>query len=410
MVTSSSAAGYLILPKLAEGDHDITVGFPKREFPEEQFHVSVGNENEGFLLKNFDDKGWGLFNLQSFAIVMGNSTNGQSAPSRELENDPFSQMLANVVKDSTLLEKNTIVPDEKEKVAINDSVTKEAVPTLTSADKRDITGNDVKPLAKKDSSKINRTLLNENNNGVEMIYVDNTPPGSDTIRVFIPSQTEAEIKKEQELAIAEKEQKVDVVAVESAPAANLVSADSSLPSAKAEKSTKPTAEKVNKEQVAEEVVPVQKNSQLVQSGIHEKEKSTVVSDEPLNVIENTTTEPKIKDTDVTKDHPKVVTSSFTNSDCSDFATDDDFIKLRKKMAGEMNKEDMIRAAKKLLQSKCFSTEQIKNLSFLFANDQGKYEFFTAAYPFTSDSNLYSTLQSQLRDPYYVNRFKAMLHK
>ena len=80
------------------------------------------------------------------------------------------------------------------------------------------------------------------------------------------------------------------------------------------------------------------------------------------------------------------------------------------MAGENSDENMIKIAKKYFRSQCFSTEQIKNLSFLFLNDEGKYQFFDAAYAFTSDSSQYHNLQAQLKDPYYVNRFKAMIHK
>ena len=65
--------------------------------------------------------------------------------------------------------------------------------------------------------------------------------------------------------------------------------------------------------------------------------------------------------------PKVVTSSKVNSDCKSFANDGDFLRLRKKMASENNNDDMIRIAKKVFRTRCFSTEQIKNLSFLFLN-------------------------------------------
>src|SRR5436853_6412102 len=37
-VISSSPAGYLILSKLPDGEFDLGVGFPKKEFPEENFH------------------------------------------------------------------------------------------------------------------------------------------------------------------------------------------------------------------------------------------------------------------------------------------------------------------------------------------------------------------------------------
>ena len=106
----------------------------------------------------------------------------------------------------------------------------------------------------------------------------------------------------------------------------------------------------------------------------------------------------------------VVKSGMINSDCKNFATDEDFLKVRKKMVAENTDEDMIKAAKKIFKTKCFTTEQIKNLSVLFLKDDGKYLFFDAAYPFVSDSEMYPTLQSQLSDDYYITRFKAMIHK
>ena len=53
----------------------------------------------------------------------------------------------------------------------------------------------------------------------------------------------------------------------------------------------------------------------------------------------------------------------------------------KKMASENNPEDMIKVAKKYFKVKCYGTEQIKDLSYLFLTDKGKYMFFDAAYPF-----------------------------
>ncbi len=80
------------------------------------------------------------------------------------------------------------------------------------------------------------------------------------------------------------------------------------------------------------------------------------------------------------------------------------------MASENHDDQMIKIAKKYFHAKCFSTEQIKNLSFLFLSNEGKYRFFDVAYPFSADSEQYKTLQSQLTDSYYINRFKAMIHK
>jgi hypothetical protein len=78
------------------------------------------------------------------------------------------------------------------------------------------------------------------------------------------------------------------------------------------------------------------------------------------------------------------------------------------MAALNGNEEMIDAAKKYFKGVCFSTAQIKNLSTLFLDDAGKYSFFDAAYKYVSDIENFASLQSELKDPYYINRFKAML--
>jgi len=94
--------------------------------------------------------------------------------------------------------------------------------------------------------------------------------------------------------------------------------------------------------------------------------------------------------------------------CAVVAAESDFYKLRKNMAAETNDEAMIAVAKKYLKSKCFSSLQIKNLSTLFLDDSGKYKFFDAAYEYVSDQDKFAELVSELKDEYYINRFKAML--
>jgi hypothetical protein len=55
-VVSSSPEGYVILPNLVDNTYEMVVGFPKNEFPEEKFTVTVDKRNEGFLIKNFGEK------------------------------------------------------------------------------------------------------------------------------------------------------------------------------------------------------------------------------------------------------------------------------------------------------------------------------------------------------------------
>ena len=169
-VISSSSAGYLILPKLIDGDYQLSVGFPKREFPEENFQLSVANKNEGFLLKNFDAKGWGLFNLQSFEVVMGSNTNTAEPVAKNLQNDSFSKMLANVVKDSSILQKNEPLKE---------------VPVIAKVDSTVAVAEKTEPSLFSPATKL---LSKKSNDGMEMIYIDSNQSRNDTIRIFIPAE------------------------------------------------------------------------------------------------------------------------------------------------------------------------------------------------------------------------------
>ncbi len=78
------------------------------------------------------------------------------------------------------------------------------------------------------------------------------------------------------------------------------------------------------------------------------------------------------------------------------------------MAAESSDDGMVDEAKKIFKSKCFTTAQLKNLSTLFLNDAGKYKFLDMAYTYVSDQENFSSLSAELKDEYYINRFKAML--
>jgi hypothetical protein len=107
--------------------------------------------------------------------------------------------------------------------------------------------------------------------------------------------------------------------------------------------------------------------------------------------------------------PRQTIPATANSNCKGVASDDDFLKLRKKMADANSDADMLIDAKKVFQQKCFTTDQIKNLSVLFLKDEGKYNFFDAAYPYTIDGN-FNLLQNQLTDNYYISRFRVMVRQ
>ena len=51
---SSSEYGHVILSKLADSTHHISIGFPKKAFPEQIFTISINKKDAGYQLKPFE--------------------------------------------------------------------------------------------------------------------------------------------------------------------------------------------------------------------------------------------------------------------------------------------------------------------------------------------------------------------
>jgi hypothetical protein len=333
-LVSSSAAGYLIVSKLTTGDYPVTVGFPKDQWPQQTFNITIADKDIGYLLKNFGEKGWGLYNMQTMEISM----NGKPATKQKAiteNDDAFASTLSGATNADISVKKTQVKTETPEK------------PIQTEVVKP------VKNVSKKAISKVEKIKTANDEDGKSMVYVINTNDRLDTVTVFIPYQlakpkVEEKVKEPAKQAVVKKDTK-------------FLDIEMTNPNTK-------TDEPVN-EPVKTEVAAVKQ------------------------------TEPK-----KFMDKPTVT----FNSDCRAFATDDDFFKTRKKMVAEDSDDAMIEAARKMFKTKCYTVEQVKNLSLLFLNDNGKYNFFDAAYPHTSDSQNFIGLQSELKDDYYIKRFKAML--
>ena len=107
-ILSSSSEGYVILPNITNGVYKIKVGFPQNEYPEESFTVSVDNNNEGYLIKHFEEKGLQLFNMETLALISGDRDTTYKTVATTKDNNAFTKMLANVVQDSTILQNHEV--------------------------------------------------------------------------------------------------------------------------------------------------------------------------------------------------------------------------------------------------------------------------------------------------------------
>ncbi len=502
-IYSSSSSGYLVLSKLKSGTYILKIGFPKNEWSEQNISCSIDQKDLGYLLKNFGEKGWGLFNLQTLDVVMANAEEKKVTVAVETKNDEFSNLLSNVVNDPTIKQVDVVqqAPTPPPSAPVKEIVIEQPVTTAGS------TGNSVNSdtVSASDQlteipsrSAVRKLLMNTNADGVDMVFIDVSEGNVDTVRVFIPKSAKQKSFVKQEDAVKDQPliEMTESVATDPAtgkkkdeikpgakendepkvqdqkfidmelPArpketdAGTVKKTNGLQNAVIEmKVDKAVPLQENKEKI-DENKPVQQSKGMENAVIEMKEvkadtsieiKGKPIEEKPVNQsngLENAVIEIKVDKVEPVPENkvkqveekpvqqldseiaaanhakeskseslpkkkanqPEIILkkTAMINSDCKNFATDDDFMKLRKKMAAEESDEDMVAQAKKYFKTKCFTVEQVKNLSVLFLKDAGKYAFFDMSYPFVSDSHNFDSLQSELIDPYYLNRFQAMI--
>ncbi len=401
-IHSSTASGYLILPKLVDSSYNFTVGFPQNKWPDQQFEVAVKAKDHGYLLKNFGEKGWGLFDLQTLSVQMSAAaTPKTSILTEKIEVSPFTEILSKAADDPTLKERpvvaktaekkpeekviakapekqpvaetvkeQPVVVTEKAPVVVNTTAanTEAAVVKTPEAEKPVVAEPqatavvEVKTEEKYQQSVVKLNSEYASSEGVGIVYIDEHANGlKDTINILIPSPRPA---VSQAQPVKEEKRFLDI---------------SSAPD------TQQTVTPVVKEEVAK---PVAVEAELA--------KTTPAETKEVETRPTETKSTAIK--------PAV---AKTNS-CKEIAQESDFLKLRKKMAAETDDDDMVDQARKYFKTKCFTTAQIKNLGALFLDDLGKYKFFDMSYVFVADMENFASLQSELKGEYYVNRFKSML--
>ena len=423
-IQSSTASGYIILAKLVDSTYNFSIGFPQNKWPEQNFSVAIGKKDHGYLLKNFNEKGWGLFDLQTLAVQMaiGGKANIEEKPKLDNKDvSAFTEILSKAADDPSLKEKPVLpkIEERKTDVAVQEVIKKEEP-------KAEIKNDPVvaKPIEV-----------------VETVIVKNEESKTEGKEVVIPKpvQTnEQPVAKKEEVKIEAKEQ----VAVK--PVEILDQPIVKQEESKVELKEQPPATQVEEEKiVTTELYKVSQVKKWSESSTTEgfglvfiddydngmKDTIRLVIPNPKPVVAIIKEEPKEekKFLDINTAKPELsavpeenkvtevvavvelpVEKGVLKNSCNAVATESDFFKLRKRMAAAENDDAMIAEAKKVFKTKCFNTAQVKNLSTLFLNDEGKYNFFDAAYKYVSDMESFHSLQVEMKDEYYTTRFKAML--
>ena len=396
-IYSSASSGYLILSHLRDSTYDFSVGFPGKNVVEQRFNVKLSGKDHGYLLKNFENKGWGLFDLQTMGVMMSNS-NVQTAVENKgpvkKDESAFTQILAKASDDSTLLEKPDLpkVKEEKKTEVAKQEVKSPVVNEVTNQPglKTETVKPDLKPVvaieAAKQPEKTSEVITEKKTEPVVDKPTENKAVEQSSVQLKEQEQGKVEEKAQVDPPVYKKSEVLRKSESSTTEGFGVTYIDEQSDGARDTIKIlipQPKAEvQVEKTEVKEE-----KKFLDISTDTNKQETPVSVATDPK------TTKPEV---------------AVKKNSCPSLANENDFFKLRKKMAGEAGDAAMVNEAVKIFKTKCFTTEQIKNLSTLFLKDDGKYKFFDAAYLSVSDLENFPALQNELKEEYYLNRFKAML--
>jgi hypothetical protein len=376
-VYNSTPSGYLILPKLIDSTYNYEIGLAGKDVSL-AFTTAMDKKDHGYLVKNFGEKGWGLFDLQTQQVQMpvNKKTAYEENQVPDATVNAFTELLSRAADDPSLKFSPVVVIEEKKIEPIRPviiEVKKDTVQTETFTANKIDTAKTVeqKPADKPTvvvkqppykKSEVTRIAENNVADGVEIVFADKQTDKTDTITIIIDQP----------------------------------------------KSTVKTEEPLPEEKADKKFLDIASDSTRVDTAKNEiKSVDKTIKDSPKNTTDSTKTtiaQSLKKIWPFNKDKA----NSGDNKSCEIVADDNDFLKLRRKMAGRTNDDGMIEEAKKYFKTKCFTTEQTRNLSTMFLSNAGKVNFFEAAYPTTSDKVNFPSLQSELKDEFYINRFQAIL--
>jgi len=438
-VYSSTATGYVIVPKLISGQYNLTIAFGGNTTPNQDFAITLNQDDAGYSLKDFPGKGWGLFNLQSFSVAMSQ----QAVLSTSTQMSPFQSVGTNA-NNKAEPAINIFQPDVNQPVVTNSATKTQpsnpAKPALVVpvTEKPEVPGEI--PISTAPAPAANFVTTPADNPGPVTTQFK-TPPNSNTAPPLQqPPQTE--------LVVAQTAAEPFIVSnpSHSSTVANALKNVNKISELKGSEAyyityvdytttapdtinllipTSPTEALVAIAKPANEpkflelspTVTAEKAVVAVQSDLGSASQAPPVTNTnlpqpaPVNVLANqnlASVALPVTNTAPQPAAPVSATATSTTNKCSTMATYNDFLQLRKRMAAAADDDGMIAEARNTFKTMCFTTNQVKNLAYLFLTDDGKYRFFDSSYSYIVDREAFSTLSQLISELYYLNRFKAML--
>lgn len=361
---SSSAFGHLVIPKLSDSTYILYVGFPRNQVPEQEFSISLNGKDRGFDLKVENTNHLVLFDWQKAELI---KSRNPPVPAQEVSytiqrrTDSYAVLMAGVVNDSLVLV-SIQKPDQPEAVS---SVSKASTDTTLSP--------------------------------------ESSEPAS-TVAIAADNTTSSRIETEKPEPILKDTLAIDQKPAETVPSSTVVDNSNKMPN--------PVTIRLYSERTG----PEEKKLIFIDGAGSKADTIDVTIAKDFEIQADSTPvaglvkEPLYRPKELSKSVKDSATSSIVlmNSDCTRVASELDVDKLRVLLLKEKEDDDRTFVAKKVFRTRCFTTKQVLALTELFSSEASKYMFLDAAYPFVSDSGNFKSLISLFSDPYYINRFKALV--
>jgi hypothetical protein len=389
---SSSAQGHLILSQLHDSVYPIVVGFPRQQFPEQEFILAIDKDDPDLRLEDRDGKGWVLFDMgtQQEQLPMKDTTEKKTHLEGVKKDDAFSRLMADVVSDTAVMYNTYVVeaPARDSAAGAADSLALRKISASPGL-------SDSLALRKMDTSPGTPDSLALRK--ITFPPPSASDPSDPSARKMIPppdSPATPPVLKAVAFTGTLDSAKKD-------PSGHFVDSAAGAP-----KAVRP-AKSAHIEKIAE-----QKTATVLRLSYADRRKGRRTDTIDIQIPIDTVM-PKTSLPDTVKTASGLPTTAVKaklvviNSDCRNFASDDDVDKLRTKFQTLPADEAKIGAARKVFKLKCFTTNQLKTLSESFSAEEAKYRFLETAYPFVSDDD-FRELSGLFTDPVYIAKFKTLV--
>jgi len=382
-IIRSSSQGYLLLSKLGSGSHIFYIGQDQGSSELLKFVLDTLESDKGYMIKNVGTSGWGLYDLQSSAILYpvkdgsGQTSMKTASQKDSLVNDAFGTMLADVTKDSTV---KYVSLKKVEKKADSLASTPKKVTSDTSSNmivQVDRTADNSQPKSTYVRAVILMQERQQTDSSISFRFLLEQKNITDTVDLWIEKEVAAGTKEDEKVS-----------------------------------EERNTAQELSKEVLADTLttVVVQSEKSLLKVDSVMQVPFVEVKDEDTAMVDVII--PEISDSIVVirVSDRREVTSQVQKNDCKKVGGSDDFIRLRKKMAGQRTEEKMIDEAIKFYKQMCMTSAHIGQLSVLISLENMKYKFFEASYKYVADADQYFTLGKYLQEENYRKQFDALISK